>query len=46
LVELAQLREWLGEEPSTDVTQPHDERGQRNAEFENAMRRGIADAWR
>lgn len=30
--ELAQLRERLGEEPSTDVAEPHDERRKRDAE--------------
>ncbi len=43
LVELAQLRERLGEEASTNVAQPDDERRQRNRELENGSRSDIAD---
>jgi hypothetical protein len=42
LVDLAQLRERLSEEPSTDVPQPHDERRQWNVQVEDALRRAVA----
>jgi hypothetical protein len=42
LVELAQLRERFLEERSTDVTQPHDQGGKRDAQRRDFTRQRIA----
>jgi len=43
--ELAQLREWLSEETSTDVPQPKHEHGLRHVEIEHDLRRALTEQW-